>query len=189
MSLVAPLAALAGVVIGAVLSFVFTYFGERRREEWALAREWRERTLEACAAYLADVKLMRDIAQRVAADVGLDDQAPALSRGAGLDSLAEANMARSRSYEAVTLISGAETIIAARELNRVIWRLEWFARGLLDDTDVAGWEEAVHQYHRAMNAFHLCVRRELGISSEFSPRRSEPSPRELYESDRRRSSP
>jgi hypothetical protein len=189
MSLVAPLAALAGVVIGAVLSYVFTYFGERRREEWALDREWRERMLEACTAYLADVKRMRDIAQRIAADVGLDGQAPALPRDSGIDLLAEANMARSRSFETVALITGAETVDAARELNRVTWRLEWFARGLLDDADVAGWEDAVRRYHRAMNAFHLCVRRELGINSEFSPRRPEHSPREQWESDRRRSNP
>ncbi|GIJ64940.1 hypothetical protein Vau01_124560 [Virgisporangium aurantiacum] len=31
----APLAALTGVVIGAVLSYLFSYLGERRREEWA----------------------------------------------------------------------------------------------------------------------------------------------------------
>jgi hypothetical protein len=69
---IGPLLALAGVVVGAVLSYAFALLGERRRERWALSREWRERRLQIYGAYVAQVERMRSIAQRIAADVGLD---------------------------------------------------------------------------------------------------------------------
>ena len=50
MSIVGPVLALAGVLIGAVLSYVFSLQGERRRERWALNREWRERRLQTYSA-------------------------------------------------------------------------------------------------------------------------------------------
>ena len=68
-------------------------------QQWALGREWRDRRLQAYGAYVGDIKRMRDLAQRVAAAVGLDDQAPPLDREAGLPLLAEANMTRSSSFE------------------------------------------------------------------------------------------
>jgi hypothetical protein len=182
---IGPLIALAGVVVGGVLSYVFAFLGETRRERWALAREWRERRLQAYSSYVAEVKHMRDIAQRIAADVGLDETAPPLSRDAGADLLTEANMSRSRAFETVSLLADKELIEAARALNRAIWRLEWFARGRLDDSDADGWHNAVHGYHQAIDVFHRHARRELGIAGEYSPREAEGSPREQYEQERR----
>jgi hypothetical protein len=178
---VGPLIALAGVAVGGVLSYLFASLGENRRERWALAREWRERRLHAYSAYVGDVKRMRDVAQRIAADVGLDETAPPLSRSAGADLLAEANMARSRSFETLALIADRDLVETAFELNRTIWRLEWFARGLLDDADADGWHDAVRSYHRAINAFHQKARHELGIVGEFAPRGTEGPPRVQHE--------
>jgi hypothetical protein len=45
LTVLGPLLALAGVIVGAGLSYVFTTIGETRRERWALGREWRERKL------------------------------------------------------------------------------------------------------------------------------------------------
>jgi hypothetical protein len=179
-----PLLALAGVIIGAGLTFAFSTLGEVRRERWALRREWREKKLQAFGDYIAAVKRLRDIAQRMAAAVGLDDQAPPLARASGLEALAEANMARSASFETVNLIAGKEVIEAGREVNRAIWRLEWFARGDLDDTDRDGWLAGYRAYHAAINNFHERARFELGITDEFSPRSTEESPRVQYERDR-----
>lgn len=185
MSIASPLIALAGVVVGAVLSFVFTQLGERRREQWALSREWRERRLRTYTAYLDNVKRTRSISQRVAADIGLDDQAPPLSRDEAIDQLMEANKADASSFEALARVADRELVEAARALNRAVWRLEWFARGLLDDTDVDGWHIAVGDYFHAMNRFHERARDELGVHGGFSPRVHEDSPRALYEQERR----
>ncbi|BEL05638.1 hypothetical protein Q0Z83_038290 [Actinoplanes sichuanensis] len=184
MSILGPLIAFAGVLIGAVLSYLFSRQGERRRERWALDREWRERRLQTYSAYLADVKQMKSVAARIAADVGLDDHAPPLARDAGLDLLAEVNMARGNTFETLALMGDRELVEAARALNRALWRLEWFARGLLDDTDVDGWHVAKDDYYQAVNDFHELARRELGVTGVFAPRAAEGSPREQYEKER-----
>lgn len=183
-SIAGPLIALTGVVVGAVLSYVFALLGESRRERWALSREWRERRLHTYGAYVTDVKRMRTIAERIAADVGIDDQAPPLSRSEGLDQLAEANMARGASFEALVLMANRDLVEAARALNRAVWRLEWFARGLLDDSDVEGWHIAAQEYFEAVNLFHQLARKELGVTGEFSRREAEVSPRDRYEQER-----
>jgi hypothetical protein len=170
-SAIGPLLALAGVVVGAVLALL----GERRRERCALGREWRERRLRAYAAYVADIRRLRSIAQRIAVDVGLDDQALPLSRD-DMDLLAEANMARGNSFETLALMANRDVAEAARELNRAVWRLEWFARGLLDDTDIEGWHIALRDYFHAVNLFHEHARHELGLMEEL--REGESSPRE-----------
>ncbi|MFB9357610.1 hypothetical protein [Actinoplanes nipponensis] len=184
MSIVGPLLALAGVLLGAVLSYAFSVQGENRRERWALSREWRERRLQTYGAFVSDIKRMKSVAARIAADVGLDDQAPPMTREAGKDVLAEANMARGNSFETLSLIAGREVVQAARALNRAVWRLEWFARGLLDDTDVDGWLVAKRGYYHALNRFHEIARHELGVTGVFSPREEEGSPREQYELER-----
>jgi hypothetical protein len=183
-SIVGPLLALAGVLVGAVLSYLLSLQGEKRRERWALNREWRERRLQTYGAYVSDVKRMKSIAARIAADVGLDDQAPPLSRDVGKDVLAEANMARGNSFETLALMADRDLFEAARVLNRAVWRLEWFARGLLDDTDVDGWHVAARDYYQALNRFHQFARHELGVVGVFSPREAEDSPREQYEQER-----
>ena len=170
MGYVAPILALVGLVVGAILSFLFTSVGERGCEQWAVGREWRQRKLDAYSKYVSDIKRMRDLAQRIAAGVGLDDQAPKLSRDAGLELLTEANMARSNSVEAVNLIAGNEVIVAVRQLNRAVWRMEWFARGFLDDGDREGWKAAFRDYFDAVNGFHKSARLDLGIDGGFSPR-------------------
>ncbi|MFG1604945.1 hypothetical protein [Actinoplanes sp. NPDC049265] len=184
MTYLAPIMALAGVIVGGCLSIMMTLTVERKREHWNLAREWRERKLQAYGTYLADVKRLRDLAERVAASVGLDDQAPPLGRDAGLEQMAEANMARSVSFETVNLVGGRPVVEAGRLLNRAVWRLEWFARGLLDDSDREGWIHAFRSYHAAINVFTECSRLDVDVSGEFSPRVTEPSPRVQYESDR-----
>ncbi len=184
MSVAGPLIALAGVVVGAVLSYAFALLGESRRERWALGREWRERRLRAYGDFLADVKRMRSVAARIAAGVGLDEHAPPLARDEGLGLLAEANMARGGSFEALALMADRDLVEAARALNRAVWRLEWFARGLLDDSDVEGWHVGVRDYFEAINRFHELAREELGVTGSFSPREAEGSPRELYERER-----
>jgi hypothetical protein len=42
------------------------------------------------------------------------------------------------------------------------WRIEWFARELID-ADTEGWYEVFSQYHAAMNAFEDSVRRDLRV--------------------------
>jgi hypothetical protein len=65
------------------------------------------------------------VARQIAADTGLHDAAPAVTEGQDLPAaLAEAEMQRSASYEAVKLLGDASTLRATRELNEAVHRLE-----------------------------------------------------------------
>jgi hypothetical protein len=57
-------------------------------------------------------------------------------------------MARSSSYETVALLGAPPVVAAARELNRAVWRLDWYARGLLNDADARGWWDVVSASRR-----------------------------------------
>jgi hypothetical protein len=92
-------------------------------------------------------------------------------------------MARSNSFEAINLIAGNEVILAGRQLNLAVWRMEWFARGFLDDSDREGWAIAFRNYFDAVYRFHESARLDLGIDGGFSPRSAEVSPRVRYELD------
>ena len=172
---------LSAVLLGAFMSYLATTLAERSRHRKALALEWRQRKLESYRQYLVDAKQVRMIAQRIAAGVGLDDQAEPLTRPDGVPLLVEADRTRGVSFEMVTLLGNAHTVLAGRELNRAIWRLEWFARGRLRDDDTSGWHAAMRRYHQAIHTFNASVRHDLGVPGEYAVRRTEGSPRLAYE--------
>jgi hypothetical protein len=166
----AQLVTLLAVLLGAVSSYLASTLSERARHRRDVERHWREQRLEAYVDYINDVKQMRVTARRIAAGAGFEINAPALSREEGLPLLAEIESQRSISGERVALMSDEATIMAQRELNRTVWKLEWYARGLLDDTDIDGWNQAERECKAAMHAFHDCVRRTLGVPGRRVPR-------------------
>lgn len=167
---------LAGVAVGVVSSYLVSTLTERTRHRWEVASDWRGKKLEAYARYVSDVKHVATLAQRIAAGVGLDDRPQALTRKDGLPLLASAETTRSVSTEMVALLGSEETISALSDLNRAVWRLEWFARGLRDENR-EGWEEDMRAYKQAINVFHECARRDLDVPGAYLPREPGPSPR------------
>ena len=72
MGVSAEIAALAGVVLGSVLSFAATYGAERATWLRKQAVRWDERRLSAYADYSHAVKDQVAVASRIAAGRGLD---------------------------------------------------------------------------------------------------------------------
>jgi hypothetical protein len=178
---------LVAVLIGALASFLSTSWLNRSQHRSDLDRSWRLTRLESYRNYLRDAKTMRTIAQRMAAGVGLDDQAAPLERAVSSDALAQADADRSAAYEMVALTGSCETLAAAHILNRALWRLDWFARGRLDDNDRPGWQEAMRAYMVAIDAFHEAARRDMGVPGAYRRREPEIPPNVLYEQERRNS--
>jgi hypothetical protein len=174
---------LVAVLVGALASFLSTSWLNRAQQRSDLDRSWRLTRLESYRDYLRDAKAMRIIAQRIAAGIGLDDEAPPLDRGVSLDVLAQTDAARSASYEMVALTGSAETLEAAHALNRALWRLEWFARGLLDDRDRTGWQDGMGRYMAAIDAFNEAGRKDLGIPGTYIRRQPEIPPDVMYRND------
>jgi hypothetical protein len=173
----AQLFTLLGVIVGALSSFAVGTYSERIRYRREVSKQWTDRRLESYARYIEDVKYMWVLARRIVASFGLEERAPALSREDGLPLLAEAETKRSYSAEMVTLMSSRETIEALRQVNEKVWRLEWYARGLLGDKDRDDWIRSTREFHEALDNFQECIRRDLGIQGEFV-RRDSGSPSE-----------
>lgn len=103
-------------------------------------------------------------ANRIAASLGLHNRTTLpLSQEEGLPILAELTTRRTASSERARLLGGEETVTALRNLNDAAWGLEMIARGVVTDVNAQMWEEAMHTYLGALNAFHHNARHELGV--------------------------
>lgn len=169
--MVTQLITLLGVLLGAASSYLAGSARERVLYRRDSDRRWSERKLDAYVAYLTDIKNMRAIARRIVGDTGLDTNLPiVLEKNEGLPLLAEAEARRSVSSELVSLVGSEEVINALRDLNRAVWRIEWFARGLIDNADADTWAQASIAFRVAINRFQECVRRDVGVPGNYAPR-------------------
>src|SRR5580704_9464971 len=162
--MVTQLITLLAVLVGAASSYLASSAMERTRYRRDLSERWTERKLDAYMSYLSDVKEMRVIARRILHDTGLDPNLPIpLPREEGLLLLAETEAHRSVSAERVLLVGSKETITALHALNKAVWRIEWFARGLVDNTDTDAWKQASSEYALAINNFQECARSDVRV--------------------------
>jgi len=154
---------LLGVLLGAASSYLATFAMDRARYRRDLEDRWTERRMDAYISYLNDVKEMRGITRRILRDTGLvDTNLPiALPKEEGLPLLAAAEARRSIFSERVSLVGSEDIINALRALNQAIWRIEWFARGLIDNADIGAWRQASDEYHAAINSFQEFAYRDL----------------------------
>lgn len=161
---------LTGVALGATMSFISGALTERSRTRREQDLRWRERRLDAYSAYVHDVKHMSAVARRVGAARGLAGRPTDLSVEDGQRLFVEAEMCRSLTSEAVTLVAGPETVEALRLLNRTVWDLEWIARGLGEDIGPEAWDRCRSRFTDALDAFHKSARSELGVPDSYLSR-------------------
>jgi hypothetical protein len=169
MSFVNQVVTIAAVVVGAGTTYLATALGDRAKDRREVARQWLDRKLESYTQYANDAKSLAMVARQMAAERELHMVAPEPARGEDLKAaLAEAEMRRSTSYEAVKLLGDASTLRATRELNDAVHRMEWIANGRLK-ADPAQWERSWQLYAEAADDFRRSVRAELGVPGSFLP--------------------
>jgi hypothetical protein len=169
--MVTQLVTVLAVLLGAAASYLATSAMERTRHKRDLSERWVERKLDAYMSYLSDVKQMRAIARRILHDTGLDPNLPiSLSREEGLPLLAEAEAHRSVSAERVLLVGNEDVITALHALNKAVWKIEWFARELIDNADTDAWRQAAGEYALAINHFQECARRDMHVPGSYVSR-------------------
>ena len=169
--MVTQLITVLGVLLGAASSYVATSAMERTRYRRDLDGRWTERKLGAYITYINDVKEMRAIARRMLRDTGIDVNLPiALTKEEGLSLMAEVEARRSISAERVLLVGSEEVINALRALNQAVWRIEWFARGLIENVNADTWGQASNEYRTAIDSFQECARRDLHVPGSYVPR-------------------
>ena len=74
------------------------------------------------------------------------------------------------SAELVILVGSEAVVNALRTLNETVWKIEWFARELVDNADVATWQQASVDYAEAINAFQEAARRDVHAPGNHVPR-------------------
>ncbi|MFI6277331.1 hypothetical protein [Streptomyces sp. NPDC050988] len=132
---------LMGVLVGAFASYVGGALMERSRWRRQLSTRWDERRLEVYLRYADAIKRFTSMAGRLAAGKGLFDLPQPLPQDIGLERLADAELERGYAFEAVLLMGDADTISAARALQRHAWVLEQFVRDMRSGT-AEDWERA-----------------------------------------------
>ncbi|CAL9581363.1 hypothetical protein SUDANB176_05043 [Streptomyces sp. enrichment culture] len=161
------LPALAGVVVGAVGSYLATSLTERSRWRRAGAERWDQKRPDTCASCANALKRQINIARRMGAARGFQHAVDPLDPEQGLVQLAEAEARRAAEWESVLLVGDAESMGAARQWHEAVRNVELHARGLEDDP--AGWEKAVRRTSQARDDFYALARRDLGISGPPPP--------------------
>lgn len=164
---------LAGVLAGAAASYVGGALTERSRWRRQLSTRWDERRLEAYLRYADAIKRFTSVAGRLAAGKGLFDLVQPLTGDIGLERLAEAELERGYAFEAVLLMGDAETISAARALQRNAWVLEQFVRDMRSGT-AEDWTRAFRQFQEKRDAYYIVARKSLGVQAAFRLRTEDP---------------
>jgi hypothetical protein len=167
--LLSQLLVLAGVIVGALGSYLTTSATERVRWKRALDTRWDDRRVEAYASYGQSVKRMIVIASQIAAgrDLGADVE-PLAPTQVNLELLAAAETERASQWETVLLLGHPKTVEAARDWHEHAWRLEAYARGRLTGS-ISDWREARTATDVARAAFYESARDDLGVSSGSLP--------------------
>lgn len=157
---------LVGVIVGSVGTYLTTAAVQRSQWRRTHGVRWDERRLTAYIQYGDAVKRMHSVAVRICASRGFDYSVEPLEPAEGLAVLASASAERSARWEAVLLLGDRDTVKAARAWHQTVWRLEWYARGML--TDRPKWDEAVQDADAARHVFYVAARKDLGMPAPAS---------------------
>lgn len=157
--------ALAGVIVGAILSYLATYLTWRRTQ----AIRWDKRRLAAYADYSYAIKQVVNIASRIAAGRGLTKGPEPLDPSVeNLAKLAETEIARSVSAETLRLLVDHKTSVASEQITRCSWTLSWMARGVIK-CDEETWRNTIAAYAQARDEYLMSARRSLRIKGTQVP--------------------
>lgn len=160
---------LAGVIVGALASYLTTAATERARWKRTLDSRWDDRRVEAYASYGRAVKDIITLSSRIYGGRGIAVNPEELSpTQESLELLASADIKRAAAWETVLLLGHPETVIAARNWHESVWRLEWWARGRITG-EHEDWEKARSEVNRARSLFYESARKDLQVRGGTLP--------------------
>jgi hypothetical protein len=166
------LPALLGVVVGAIITFVLAFAGERTRWRRDQRVRWDTVRLQAYADYGEAVRRVAHLASRMAVARGFEHPSEPISLEQGLSELNVAMADRATRWETVLLLGSPDTIAAARAWHRCVDQYAFFARGLLSDPEE--WKQAYDEFVRSRAAFYRSARDDLGVDGLDLPPTSWP---------------
>lgn len=147
--MITQIVTLAGVLVGALTSFLATSMAERTRHRRTMATRWDERKLTTYIEYAACVKEISSTAKRaLQAAEGSD------GRREFLAAMETAELRRSVLFETLVLLASPAAIEAAHAVNLALWREENAARdgGAAPVEGGLGLIELINRYHERARA-------------------------------------
>jgi hypothetical protein len=176
MNILTALIPLLGVVVGVTATYIVSGRSERLRHEYELKKHelelrerWDRTELDAYADYLGCAAVMASLAGKASGARGFNDRAVKADLDTVLKALNEVETRRGVAFERVALLGEDQTIKAGHRLNEALWKMEWFARGLIEGSPEK-WEAAADEYIKVLIEFHRAARARLSIFGEFNPK-------------------
>ncbi|MER5945281.1 hypothetical protein ABT127_04400 [Streptomyces sp. NPDC001904] len=153
--MIAQIVTLAGVLVGALTSFLATSMAERTRHRRAMTTRWDERKLDTCIEYATCVKEISSTAKRASqAPMGTDERRELLA------AMEAAELRRSVLFETLVLLASSGVVNAAHEVNRALWQLLRVARAGENAPAEDGLIGLLNRYHEQARA-------DLGVLGTF----------------------
>ncbi|MGW2659103.1 hypothetical protein ACWC1D_36450, partial [Streptomyces sp. NPDC001478] len=163
MSVTERILPLAGVALGALLSWAVSSLNERAKWRRQQSVRWDERRLTAYAEYAHAVKELAARYHMVAAAQGLVTGPMELEPTPEvLAELGEMESRRSALSETLGLLGDTEANTASKTVDHCLWRLECLARGVPLETE-QNWDEALQEFRAARSRFVEHARASLGV--------------------------
>ncbi|MFE5812575.1 hypothetical protein [Streptomyces sp. NPDC056479] len=162
------LPALIGVLVGALGSYVVVVRGDRMRFGREQAARWEERRLAVYADYARSVKKTVTITYRVASELRLGTHPDPLTLDAAESLLAEANIERDPSGEALIMLGSVAVVEKGRAWVVTVMDMERFVRD--GGRDREAWQALVERQRAWREAYYAAVREDLGLPPGHSAR-------------------
>jgi hypothetical protein len=160
---------LAGVIVGALASYLTTAATESARWRRTLDSRWDDRRVEAYASYAQAVKEVTRLVASFAAGRGIALRFDPLSPTQdNLDKLASASSKRATAWESVLLLGHRDAVISARKWHESVWHLDWVAR-LQENATPEDYETARVAVDRAREDFYESARLDLQVKGGALP--------------------
>ncbi|MFD0022972.1 hypothetical protein [Streptomyces sp. NPDC058382] len=154
---------LAGVALGALMSFLVSSLNERTRWRRQQAVRWDEHRLGAYAEYAHAVKELAARYRMLAAARGLvPGPMPLEPTPDVLAELADLESRRSALSETLALLGDTEANTASKSLDHCVWRLECLARGVATEVE-QDWDQAYSEFRQARDRYVAHARAGLGV--------------------------
>ncbi|MGW4567058.1 hypothetical protein ACWEN3_33235 [Streptomyces sp. NPDC004561] len=152
--MISQIVTLAGVLVGALTSYLSVTMAERAKHRRTMATRWDQRKLDTYIEYAACVKEVVDAAKRS----WLAEEGSEASREF-TTMMEEGERRRSALFEALVLLADPQAVMAAHHVNVALWEILGQARAHEPSS-------AVGEFHELLNKYHERAREDLGISDD-----------------------
>jgi hypothetical protein len=159
----ASLLALAGVVVGALVSYVTTALTEQVRWRRESRARWENRLVDAIVAFAAALKMQSRVCLRIAGSFWPTMTTSPMDPATGGDLLGRYEDERSTEFERLLLLAPEPIVSAARAWQESVWVLHAVQDGM-KGVDQESLESKFADAATCREAFYRATRTSLGIA-------------------------